>query len=110
MKTCNATKSIKEGLRNPEFRSQIRLANQGNTLAWLRQELIELEADCRALWMENQCNRQVPFTRNAPVMPRRREANQQSSPQGPDDRRNAGGNNLEKSRNQSFSINFIVLK
>ena len=103
-------REIKEGIRNPEFRSQIRLANQGNTLAWLRQELIELEADCRALWIENQRNRQVPFTRNAPVMPRRREANQHSSPQGPDDRRNAGGNNLEKSRNQSFSINFIVLK
>ena len=46
-------REIKEGIRNPEFRSQIRLANQGNTLAWLRQELIELEADCRALWMEN---------------------------------------------------------
>ena len=47
-------REIKEGIRNPEFRSQIRLATQGNTFAWLRQELVELEADCRALWIENQ--------------------------------------------------------
>ena len=34
---------IKEGIRNHEFGSQIQLTNQGNTLAWLCQELIELE-------------------------------------------------------------------
>src|SRR5437667_1895796 len=98
-------REIKERIRNPEFRSQIRLANQGNMLVWLRQELIELEADCRALWMENQRNRQAPFARNAPVMPSCRETNQYSSPQGPDDWRNAGGN-LPRPDDRNICDNF----
>jgi hypothetical protein len=51
---------IKEGLRDPEFRSLIRLSPQGNTLAWLRQELIDTEQDSRAVWAKNQRPR-YPF-------------------------------------------------
>lgn len=40
---------VKEGLRDPEYRSAIRLLAANNTLAWLRQELTDLESDCRAL-------------------------------------------------------------
>lgn len=67
---------IREGLRDAEFRSAIRLRDQGNTTAWLRQELTTLEPDIRAVCRKKTyaqppptiarfANRGTPFARGA---------------------------------------------
>jgi hypothetical protein len=56
---------IKVGLRDPEFRSAIRLAPANNTIAWLRQELTDLESDCRALWTKSQRSYKYPAPKQA---------------------------------------------
>jgi hypothetical protein len=45
---------VKDGLKDPEYRSVIRLQAANNTISWLRQELTETESDCRSLWQKNQ--------------------------------------------------------
>ena len=55
---------IKEGLRDPEYRSAIRLAAANNTIAWLRQELTVLESDCRAATLHMCLTDTVSWTEN----------------------------------------------
>jgi len=45
---------IKEGLRDPEFCTAMRLSAGDNTTSWMHQELISLESDCKALWQKSQ--------------------------------------------------------
>jgi len=53
---------IKDGIKDPELRSLIRLHGADNTTAWLRQELIDTENDAKSLWQKNQ--RAAPPTRS----------------------------------------------
>ena len=45
---------IKDGIKDPELRSLIRLHGADNSTAWLRQELIDTENDAKSLWQKNQ--------------------------------------------------------
>ena len=60
----NQCVQICEGLLDPEYRSVIRLAVDENTLQHLRADLLEMEADMRAVW--NKTNRPAsrPFPNN----------------------------------------------
>ena len=53
---------IRDGIKDPEFRTVIHLKEANNTMAWLRQELMDLETDCRALWQKSQRASRPPPT------------------------------------------------
>src|SRR5579871_5684500 len=59
---------IKDGLRDPEYRSVIKLNVEGNTVAQLRQDLIDNEDDCRVLWNKSQRLQQLAMSRPAPAV------------------------------------------
>ena len=41
---------IKDGIKDPKLWSLIRLHGVDNSMAWLRQELIDMENDAKSLW------------------------------------------------------------
>ena len=53
---------IRDGIKDPEFRTVIRLKEANNTTAWLRQELMDLETDCQAIWQKSQRASRPPPT------------------------------------------------
>jgi hypothetical protein len=61
---------IREGLQDPEYRAAVRLPLEAK-LAWLRSELVDTEADSRALWLKHsRPQRSLPMpTRLPPGQP-----------------------------------------